>query len=101
MEHQDLEKTVGLLHKNWGLTPPAQLDWDSLRAALHAQMLAMLSNDFERLVQAMYRLDIAEPLFHAALALPSLDERAASLATIVLARELQRLETWRKYSQGG
>lgn len=100
MEHQDLEKTVGLLHKNWGLTPPAQLDWESLRVALQAQMRSMLTDDFERLVQAMYRLDVAEPLFHAALALPNLDERAASLATIVLARELQRLETWRKYSQG-
>ena len=100
MENQDLEKTAGLLLKNWGMVAPDQLDWESLRRALVLQMRAMITQDFERLVQAMYRLDVAEPKFHLALSLPTVDERAVALAAVVLQRELQRLETWRKYSQG-
>jgi hypothetical protein len=99
MDAQDLASTASLLHKNWGLQPPTDLDWEALRAALYQQLRTMLSDDFERLVQAMYRLDVAESKFQAALSLPTLDERAAALANIVLARELQRVETWRKYSQ--
>jgi hypothetical protein len=100
MENQDLQNTAGLLLKNWGMVPPDQLDWETLKQALRMQMRAMLADEFERLVQAMYRLDVAEPKFQAALALPTLDARADALAIIVLDRELQRLETWRKYSQG-
>ena len=98
METEDIDKAASLLQKNWDLLPPSDLDWESLLAALRVQMEHMLMNDFERLVQSMYRLDVAESRFQLALALPSVPERAAALATIVLDRELQRLATWRKYS---
>jgi hypothetical protein len=58
----------------------------------------MLSDKLEALVQAMYRLDVAEPKFHAAMANGSIEDRASKLADVVLERELQRLATWKKYS---
>ena len=58
----------------------------------------MLESDFERLVQTMYRLDVYESKFQAALRLPTVGERAVALATVVLERERQRLATWKKYS---
>ena len=100
MENQDLEKTAGLLAKNWGLERPDTLDLESLRLALQVQLGFMLSGDFERLVQTMYRLDVSESKFQAALLLTTVDERAMQLANIVLDRELLRLQSWRKYSQG-
>jgi hypothetical protein len=98
MEPQDLAQTTDLLQKNWGLTPPTQLDWESLREALRLQMAYMISNNFEFLVQTMYRLDVDESKFLQALSLPMVADQAATLATIIVDRELQRLETWRKYS---
>lgn len=105
MESPDIHKTAGLLHKNWGMEPPTLLDetaagWECLREALRVQMLAMLTHDLERLVQTMYRLDVAEGKFHTAMEQPTQEARAAALANIVLDRELLRLETWQKYSRG-
>jgi hypothetical protein len=100
MEDVDLEKTAGLLLKNWDLERPRVLDWETLKQALTLRLGEMLRDEFERLVQTMYRLDVSEPLFLVALDLPTHDARAAALANIVLERELLRLETWRKYSQG-
>ncbi len=98
MELHDLVQTSDLLQKNWGLAPPSQLDWESLREALRLQLEYMIANNFEFLVQTMYRLDVDESKFRQALSLPIAADRAATLATIIVDRELQRLETWRKYS---
>jgi hypothetical protein len=98
MELHDLAQTTDLLQKNWGLTPPTQLDWESLRAALRLQLEYMIADNFELLVQTMYRLDVDESKFGHALSLPTVADQAATLATIIVERELQRLETWRKYS---
>jgi hypothetical protein len=100
MESPDIHKTAGLLQKNWGIVPPTALDWEALRLALQVQMLAMLTDDFERLVQTMYRLDVAESKFRAAMDLPTREVQAVALADIVLERELLRLETWQRYSKG-
>lgn len=98
METEEVEKTALLLQKNWDMVVPAQLDWESLRAALETQLKYMLEQDFERLVQTMYRLDVVEAKFAAALNLPTVQARAIALAGIVIDRELQRLATWKKYS---
>jgi hypothetical protein len=98
METQDIHKTARLLQKNWDLVPPEQLDWEALRLALQRQLHHLLEADFERLVQAMYRLDVNEGKFLTALELPTVAERAIALARIVMERELQRLATWQKYS---
>ncbi|MFM2377364.1 MAG: hypothetical protein RLZZ165_2461 [Bacteroidota bacterium] len=100
METEDICKAADWLQKNWELLPPSDLDWASLRAALKARLEWMLQNEFERLVQAMYRLDVAESKFRMALAMPTVGERAARLSEIILERELQRLATWRRYSGG-
>lgn len=97
-ETEDIAKAASLLHKNWDLATPEELDWDSLREALRVQLQWMLQSDFERLVQTMYRLDVAESKFQAALRLPTVAYRAEALATVVLERELLRLATWKKYS---
>jgi hypothetical protein len=98
METEEVEKTALLLQKNWDVVVPAHLDWESLRVALETQLKYMLEQDFERLVQTMYRLDVAEAKFTAALNLPTVQARAIALAGIVIDRELQRLATWKKYS---
>ena len=98
MEASEIQETAALLLRNWGVETHTPSSWQDLRMALQLQMEAMLSNDFERLVQTMYRLDVAELKFQAALKLRTIPLQAEALANIVLDRELQRLATWKKYS---
>lgn len=99
METEDWQQARRLLVRNWGLKPDeGWADRAALLAALEAQVRHMLADEFERLVQTMYRLDVSEARFRQALALPDRDQQAAALATVIWERELQRLETWQKYS---
>lgn len=98
MEAIELQKTTALLQRNWGIATTNVDSVELLLAALEAQLLSMLQDNFEGLVQTMYRLDVSEPKFHAAMTLKNAQAQAAELSKIVFARELQRLATWEKYS---
>lgn len=87
-----------MLHRQWGLPDDPAHDWKQLKTALKERLFELLEDDFAGLVNAMYRLDIAEDRFKAALDASSTDAIAAQLAEVVLQRELQRLETRRRYS---
>lgn len=67
-----------------------------LKAYLTSQIAWMLDHAFERLLQAMYRIDVAEQKFKAALTGP--DPVAAALADLVLEREIKKIEIRRKFS---
>jgi hypothetical protein len=82
-------------------TQPLALATD--RAALHALLqqwiYQLLDQQPEQLAQLMYRLDVAEPLFQAALyASQGLPEAASRVADLVIDRELQRLALRRRFS---
>ena len=81
-----------VLSKNWGLSDTQTLQMEDLRKALQAKITEMLQNDLHALVQAMYRLDINETKFHAAMAAPGLDQQASSLSDLIIEREIQRIE---------
>jgi hypothetical protein len=100
MEHSDLKDTARILMRQWGLPDTPGNSWEQLRQALKARLRELLDDDFSALVNAMYRLDVAENRFKAALEAGNSDLVAENLAEIVLQRELQRLETRRKYSSG-
>lgn len=93
-----IQRTALQLQQQWGLNILSGGDLDSLRIALAVHLEWMLGNEVERLVQAMYRLDVPEKLFHQAMRLPSRHEQAEALAELVLVREFKRAETWLKYS---
>ena len=58
----------------------------------------MLRNDFSGLMQALYRVDVAESVTARAFQAPTLAETARQLARAVVERQLQKLETRKKYS---
>lgn len=98
MDQHELLETTRLMQRQWGLPQQAQPDWEQLRAALCKRLAELLEDDFGGLVNAMYRLDIAESRFKEALSGGTTMQIASRLADIVLERELKRLETRRKYS---
>lgn len=80
------------LSQNWGLTDTQTLQMEDLRKALQIRIAQMLQDDLHALVQAMYRLDIDENKFHAAMAAPGLDRQVSSLSDLIIEREIQRIE---------
>lgn len=97
MDTHDLQETAHLLAKNWGLTFPKGPSMEDLRVALRFRLQELLEDNFGGLVNAMYRLDISEPLFKSALDAGTPTEIADRLTDLVLDREFQRLATRRQY----
>ena len=51
----------------------------------------LLENDFQQLLQLMYRVDVTQKKFEAAMKQPSLQAIADQLTKLVLMRELEKL----------
>lgn len=100
-DNTHLPELVAALSRNWGLDPKEDMAWSELESALAGALSELITRDFERLVQTMYRLDVDEGKFAAAMACSSVNEQASALGKIVLQRELQRLEFRKKYRQRG
>lgn len=73
----------------------AQLE--SLKAQLTLQVIDYLKDDMAYLINALYRLDIREKDFHAAMEGDSLQEIGASLAEVIIQRELEKAASRQKY----
>lgn len=64
-----------------------------LKEKLKVVILHLLKNDFHRLVNAMYRLDIKESLFHEAMNQDDPVKMIDQLADIIFEREWQKVQT--------
>ena len=85
------------VQKGEPLAIPAQ-EMEELRRLLRKQINYLLDNHFERLLQAMYRMDVRESDFKAALGLPTGPAIVDKLTELVLEREKQKIITRRLYS---
>jgi len=70
---------------------------DELREKLTEIINILLVKDFQRLVNAMYRLDVNEKLFREAVSGLHSPNVASRLAELVLNREKEKIEMRRKY----
>jgi hypothetical protein len=96
-----LNEATPVISQNWELEAPAQISYDDILNRLSATIRLWLKTDFGRLVNALYRHDVAEPLFHQAMNHPTIEERAEAIAQLVLQRELQKAESRLKYKGRG
>jgi hypothetical protein len=68
-------------------------DNKQLRDKLKTVIAYLLQHDFHRLVNAMYRLDVKESLFHEAMSLDDPQRIVERIADIVFEREWQKVQT--------
>ena len=91
------------LRQGWNLpettTPPS--DWDDLRAALARQVAFLLRHDSQRLLTALYLLDVSEDRFREAQSGKTTTESATALADIILEREREKLASRQHYKRAG
>lgn len=87
---------TSLAHE-WGL--PAGASEDSVASGLAARVAWLMKHDYERLLNAVYLLDLSERRFRAAMALGSNEAAARALAELILEREREKFESRRRYRQ--
>lgn len=103
----DSRQALALLQKHLQVQPGEPLHeplsgskgLTELKEILTRQIAFLLDRQFERLLQAMYRIDVNEQEFRAVLAGDA--PVAEALAELVLQRELRKVETRRMYSSMG
>jgi len=90
-----------LVQKDFQLTPADSKKTartNLLRAYLIEVINDLLDRDFDRLLQAMYRIDISEVDFQKALNTSNPSHVAQKIADLVIERELQKVNTRNKYA---
>lgn len=83
---------------------PSAKDYETLDRSTLEERLSMfikdlLEHDFTKLTNMIYRHDVNEAKFNLALGQPSLPLQARAIAQLVIERELQKIETRKKYSK--
>ncbi len=76
------------------------MTFDRLHAWLTKEIQIMLDTDFNGLLNALYRIDVQEARVREIIELGNPDHIAPELAKVVLRRQIQKVETRRKYSSG-
>lgn len=71
---------------------------DELHQYLTLAIRELLDTGFNRLLNALYRIDVSEKKVSEVIHMEAPDEIAPKLATLVIERELQKVHTRRKYS---
>ena len=71
---------------------------DELKEKLEKIVAYLLDNDFERLLNAMYRLDISEEKFKMTLSGMSGKSISKEITELIIEREVKKIETRAKYS---
>ncbi|RLD41233.1 MAG: hypothetical protein DRI89_10250 [Bacteroidetes bacterium] len=75
------------------------LNRDELQMRLQVFIADLLENNFEKLCTMIYRHDVLESKFNRALEGGTIDEQAVQIALLVLEREMEKVETRRKYKR--
>jgi len=100
MEKHDLLDIHQALVQQWGIWPVGEkrIAWDALVQELGRRVEFLLKHDFERLMSCMYMVDISEQRFSEAIKLPEEDKPARVIAELILEREVQKMESRKRYT---
>lgn len=76
-----------------------EMDRQTMEEMIAVFVAGLLRNDFGHLCQLMYRHDVDERKFNAALQMPDDEQRAQEIARLVVDRELLKMKTRAAYAQ--
>lgn len=79
--------------------PPTTQDYEALVKWLTPYIALLLNDHFEKLLQLLYRIDVSEDLFKEAIGQAKSDDVAASIARLLVDRQIQKVQTKIKYSK--
>lgn len=70
---------------------------EELKEQLYKMVLYLLDYDLNRLINAVYRIDLNEELFKQAMNQPSKEEIANQVTELIIEREIQKVHLREKY----
>jgi hypothetical protein len=100
------EQLASLINKDLGsleesmMIPVSGLDRNSVREKLAILIAHLIQNNFEKLCQAMYRLDVSEARFDQVMHEKPIEEIPYAIADLVIEREMQKVRTRVLYKRG-
>lgn len=84
-----------------GLIIPIDIpDMDTIREKLEILITHLIETNFEKLCQAMYRLDVSESKFHQVMTAKPFEEIPSSIADLVIEREMLKVRTRMMHKRG-
>ncbi len=103
MERDDLTRLRHALTQTWNFAPaPSQsLTEAEIVDLLQRKVEFLLKHDYQRLLSSLYILDIAETKLAEANARKSTGETARRLAEAILEREIEKMESRKRYRREG
>lgn len=106
MIKEENELLTGLINKDLGglgqelVLASGLPDRQAIREQLAFVIARLMEENFERLCQAMYRLDVSEAKFDEVLTQKPLEEIPHAIADLVIEREMQKVRTRMMYKRG-
>lgn len=100
------EQLAGLINKDLGspeegmMIPVSGLDRNTIREKLAILIAHMMQENFEKLCQAMYRLDVSEARFDRIMNEKPIGEIPYAVADLVIEREMQKVRTRMMHKRG-
>ena len=98
-----IQETRAVLVSSWQVQPsevrPEDMTWQLLREELAGRILHLLKYNPNKLLTALYVLDISERRYTQAMEQPTMEDRAWDLAQAILERESQKIESRKRYAQ--
>jgi hypothetical protein len=100
------EHLAFLINKDLGsqeegmIIPVSSLDRNVIREKLAVLIAHLMQNNFEKLCQAMYRLDVSEAKFDQVMNAKSIGEIPYAVADLVIEREMQKVRTRIMHKRG-
>ena len=100
------EQLASLINKDLGseeegmMIPQSSIDRNMIREKLEILIAHLMDHNFEKLLQAMYRLDVSEAKFHEAMTEKPFEEIPSSIADLVIDREMQKVRTRMMHKRG-
>lgn len=101
----DTMDEMGTVHQQlvqlWGMRPVGlqPLGRDAIIEELVRRVAYLLEHDLDKLMSYMYILDVPEEKFADAIQRPPHEYPERLLAEVILEREIERMHTWRRYSE--
>ena len=94
-----INKDLGSLEENM-MIPVSGLDRNTIREKLAILIAHLMQDNFERLCQAMYRLDVSETKFDQVMNEKPVEEIPYAVADLVIEREMQKVRTRIMHKRG-
>ncbi|MBE2217788.1 MAG: hypothetical protein IAE90_06280 [Ignavibacteria bacterium] len=94
---EDHKEVFEIVSGNFDIVPHNVLSMNQVRDILAVRVREMLDKNVEKLVSTLYRIDVSQRVTDEIFNLSSKDDIALLIADAVIARQLKKIDSRRKY----